>query len=69
MMVGSISVDDLFASCFHAPLQWIPLMKRINVAVEYVYAVVRGDVPMESDSSFGEEDTYSNENEDGSSYD
>ena len=44
-------------------------MKRIIVATEYICAATRGDVPMESGASSGEEDSESDEDEDGSNYD
>ena len=30
--------DDLITTCYHAPLEWIPLMRRIGVTTEYVRA-------------------------------
>ena len=35
--------QDLIASCYHAPHKWVPLMRRIVVAAEYVWATARGD--------------------------
>ena len=44
--------NDLIVACYHAPVEWIPLMRRIAVATEYVRAVAQGDVLVEE-----EEDT------------
>ena len=51
---------DLITSCYHGPHEWIPLMKRIVVAAEYVRAMTWGDVPME-DEYESEEETESKE--------
>ena len=31
--------DELITTCYHAPCEWIPLMKRIAVAADYVQEV------------------------------
>ena len=41
--------DDLSTTCCHAPPEWIPLMRRIIVDVEYVQETTQGDVPMEEE--------------------
>ena len=61
--------DDLIIACYHAPPQWIPLMKRIVVATEYVRAATQGDISTEDDNTSNEEDTKSKEDEDGSGSD
>ena len=45
--------NDLITTCYHAPPEWIPLMRRIAVTAEYVRATAQGDVSMkeEEDSS------------------
>ena len=42
-------VDDMAFTCYHAPQEWIPLMRRIIVDVEYVQETTQGDVPMEEE--------------------
>ena len=39
--------QDLIASCYHAPHEWVPLTRRILVAAEYVQPVALGDVSMD----------------------
>ena len=48
--------DNLIVACYHAPPEWIPLMKRIAVSAEYVRATTQGDVSIEEEDS-SEEDT------------
>ena len=48
--------DELITACYHAPPEWIPLMKRIDVVAEYVRAPVQGDVVMDDDYDTSEEE-------------
>ena len=41
--------QDLIASCYHAPHDWVPLMRRIAVAAKYVWVAALGDVSMDDD--------------------
>ena len=54
--------NDLIAMCYRAPMEWISVMRRIVVSLEYVRAETHGDVSMEEESSDGE-DTESEEEE------
>ena len=56
--------SDLIASFYHMPPEWIPMMKRIVFAVEYVRAATWGDVPMDDEDASEEEEEE--EVEDGS---
>ena len=48
--------DNLIVAYYRAPLEWISLMKRIAVVVEYGRAAKWGDVSMEEEISEEEEE-------------
>ena len=53
--------DDMIYSCYCMPLEWIPLMKRIAVAIEYVQAATQGDASMEDEEKSNEEEALEEE--------
>ena len=49
--------DDMIIAYYRAHLEWIFLMRRIVIVVEYVSAVTQGDVQMDKHISNEEEDS------------